>query len=160
MPFLALLKLIPLKDWLYGSAIVALLIGFGVYTAHERGVGEAKEIAAVAKAVAVQNTKTQKVVLNANLQIQAANAAANAAMAVAPADSPSVIVRYGTSEGACAVLPARSSGSGQNAPAESSVEHTIDIGPPLDTIGRDADAEIVYLQTYIKACQTAGYCKK
>lgn len=42
-----LLSLIPIKDWVYGGLIVALLIGFGVYTKHERNVGAAHEVAAL-----------------------------------------------------------------------------------------------------------------
>ncbi len=38
----ALLKFVPLKDWLYGAMIVALLAAFGAYTVHERHIGEAK----------------------------------------------------------------------------------------------------------------------
>lgn len=157
---LALLKLVPLKDWLYGSAISALLIGFTVYSAHERGVGVAHEKAAVTKAVAVQTAQTQKVVSNANLQIQAADAAVHAAMAVAPADSPSVVVRYSTSAGACTVPAASSAGSGPDDSSHVPEESTVDIGPPLDTIGRDADSQVIYLQSYIRACQAAGYCGK
>lgn len=45
-PFLAL---IPTKDWIYLSLIIAVLIGFGSYTIHERHVGAAKEVAALEK---------------------------------------------------------------------------------------------------------------
>jgi hypothetical protein len=50
MPFLALLKLIPLKDWLYIAAIVAIISLFVGYTMHERHVGAVHELAAVTKA--------------------------------------------------------------------------------------------------------------
>lgn len=49
---LALLSLIPTKDFIYGSAIVALLAIFGAYTLHERRLGAAHEAAAVATASA------------------------------------------------------------------------------------------------------------
>lgn len=52
MPFLALLRLIPSKDWLYIAAIVALLSSFTAYTIHERHVGAAHQLAAVARASA------------------------------------------------------------------------------------------------------------
>ncbi len=35
----------PIKDYIYGGAILALLIGFGWYTAHERNIGKAHELA-------------------------------------------------------------------------------------------------------------------
>lgn len=65
---LALFKLIPLKDYLYGALVSALLIAFGVYTHHERTVGAAHTIAAVeaesnrqkqVTAAAVKATATQ-----------------------------------------------------------------------------------------------------
>lgn len=46
---MALLSLIPFKDWVYGGIIVALLIGFGVFVHHERTVGAAHEVAALQK---------------------------------------------------------------------------------------------------------------
>lgn len=42
-----MLSLIPFRDWCYLGAIVALLIGFGVYTKHERNIGAAHEVAAL-----------------------------------------------------------------------------------------------------------------
>jgi hypothetical protein len=45
----ALLALIPLKDWIYGGIIVAILAGFGWYTVHERDLGKASEVAALKK---------------------------------------------------------------------------------------------------------------
>jgi hypothetical protein len=46
---LALLKLVPLKDWIYLSLIVALLGGFVSYTIHERDIGKAHELAVLKK---------------------------------------------------------------------------------------------------------------
>lgn len=45
----ALLKLVPLKDWVYLSLILALLGGFGAYTIHERHLGAAHEITVLKK---------------------------------------------------------------------------------------------------------------
>lgn len=59
---LALLKLIPLKDWLYGALIVALLAGFGAYTIHERHIGEQKvekKDAALRAAATALNTASE-----------------------------------------------------------------------------------------------------
>lgn len=42
-----MLSLIPIKDWIYLGAILALLAGFGVFVHHERTVGAAHEIAAL-----------------------------------------------------------------------------------------------------------------
>ncbi len=45
----ALLKLVPLKDWVYLSLILVLMGGFVSYTIHERHLGAAHEIAALKK---------------------------------------------------------------------------------------------------------------
>ena len=59
---LALLKLVPLKDWLYCGAIAALLIGFGVFVHHERSVGAANELHSVQTASArVQAAADKKI---------------------------------------------------------------------------------------------------
>jgi len=57
--------LIPGKDQFYGAVIVALLVGFGWYTHHERALGAAHEVAALKissdkleKAAAKQVTQT------------------------------------------------------------------------------------------------------
>lgn len=44
----ALLAAIPLKDYVYGAIIIALLTAFGVYTHHERVVGADEALAPVA----------------------------------------------------------------------------------------------------------------
>ena len=87
------LALIPAKDWLYGAIITALLISFGVYTAHERDIGKAKEAAAVASATkkaldaatkaneirAAADAKTiQSLTSDYNAKLAASNASASA----------------------------------------------------------------------------------
>jgi hypothetical protein len=44
---MGLLALVPVKDWLYGGVILAMLAGFGWYTVHERNLGAAHEVAAL-----------------------------------------------------------------------------------------------------------------
>lgn len=56
----AILSLVPLKDWIYGGIIVALLAGFGVYTVHERHLGAAHEVAALQKSSAALQAKAQE----------------------------------------------------------------------------------------------------
>jgi hypothetical protein len=51
MPFALLFA--KFKDYVYLGAIVALLIGFGLFVHHERAVGEAKVIAADQKAAVI-----------------------------------------------------------------------------------------------------------
>lgn len=65
---LALLKLIPLKDWLYIGCIAVLLAGFASYTVHERHVGEAvvekKDVALRAAAAALNKASENLADLN------------------------------------------------------------------------------------------------
>lgn len=62
MPILALLKLVPLKDWLYVAAIVAIIGLFSWYTVHERHIGAAHELAAVTKASDKAKADAEKLV--------------------------------------------------------------------------------------------------
>jgi hypothetical protein len=71
----ALLALIPFKDWVYGGIILSLLIGFGVYTVHERNLGAAHEVAAL-KASSDKLTK-ETAAQTAALKAQATTAEQN-----------------------------------------------------------------------------------
>jgi hypothetical protein len=73
----ALLALVPIKDWVYLSLILALIGGFVSYTIHERHLGAAHEVAALKKS---SNT------------LQAAAVKHNAEIAKAYAASSSKIV--------------------------------------------------------------------
>jgi hypothetical protein len=55
-----LLSLLSAKDAFYGALVLGLAIAFGVYTIHERHIGEAHEAAAVAKATAALEADTAK----------------------------------------------------------------------------------------------------
>lgn len=162
---LALLKLIPLKDWLYGGVIVALLIGFGVFVHHERNVGATKVITADAAAVAKQAAHNTEIETHAQQTVtQISETYAKAVAAPPAADAPHLWVRQPSSScpaGANA-SPARAADGGPvvSAAVPSAGEDAIDFGPPLDKSFQDADAQVTGLQDYIKACQTAGLCKR
>lgn len=69
---LALLKLIPIKDWVYLSLIVALGLAFGAYTIHERHIGEAKieqKDNALRAAATALNTASSKLAQTKETQI-------------------------------------------------------------------------------------------
>ena len=140
--FAVLKKLIPIRDWLYAGAFIALLAGFGWFVHHERQVGEQKIEAADARAAAAQ------LALN-----KAKEAAAQTASTTIGATYEKV-VRIPV-VGDLGVSCVRN-----NAPAGSDVSKTADnrsgnpqapIGgnaAPFDptgaalTVGRDADAQI------------------
>lgn len=69
------LSLVPIKDWLYVGAIVALLIGFGVFVHHERSLGAAAEVRVVQEASAKVQAAAAKQVAALNSQHAATVAA-------------------------------------------------------------------------------------
>lgn len=148
----AFLSLIPLKDWLYGGAIIALLIGFLCFIRHERAIGEAKVIASDQKAVAAQVERDQAVQAVASVATSLAEKTYEKTIAapVTHAPVPSRLCNNALSHGALPGAPA-GNGSGDN-PAVSGVP---DAGTLAElqrfadnavTIARDADAQVIALQ--------------
>lgn len=139
---------LPLKDWLYGGAIIILLIAFGLYTSHERGVGADKVRAQDAKldAAAVQHSldvaalADKKTTTNGDNYVAAINAPIP--------DSPRVVCKRAV---APVVMPEAASRPGlPDAAANGAEATTVDIGAPIDTVGRDADAKIIALQNQVR----------
>lgn len=155
---LALLKLIPLKDWLWALLLVIVSVAFVSYTVHERHIGQAQIEASDAKAVAVQAAHNK---LLENVAVESINVTAqkyHAAGAAPIPDSPHVLVRS-VARNPGSVPQTSCSATGTNgAPGVSEdsagdPSTSIDIGPGLDRVGRDADAEVTALQDIIKAYQ-------
>lgn len=157
---LALLsKLVPFRDWVYLGAIVALLITFGVYTHHERAIGEHKIEAVDAKLAAAQRQHNQKVEDNAQSDIGASVAQYNVSVGGPLAPVPVLVCNRAPGPAAVrdhAGAPAASDGRA-SVPAESTVP--FDPAPAVINDARDADAQVTLLQSYIRACQKAGFCK-
>lgn len=139
---------LPLKDWLYGGAIIVLLIAFGLYTSHERGIGEAKikaQDAALAAAAKQHNLDVQaladkKTAGNGDTYVATTHAAIP--------DSPHVVCNR---PAAAHVVPEAASNTGvPDATAHSAAATPVDIGPPIDTAGRNADALITALQNQVR----------
>jgi hypothetical protein len=165
---LALLKLIPLKDWVYCGLIAALLAGFTWYTFHERAVGQAHIKAADRRVQQAALIHNQEVETRAKTLTDAAVAAYKATVAApAAADAPHLLcvapgpdhvpAHAGDRPRAHAAVDVSDT---RPADHESSVEHAVDIGPVLDKLHEDADAEVKALQAYVSACQAAGICLK
>jgi hypothetical protein len=170
MPVFAFLKLIPTKDYIYGGVILALLIAFGVYTHHERQVGRDQIEAANDKVARAQEIHNDEVEFAAKAHTDAALAIYRSTLASSPSvDAPHVWVRD-YEGGACSVRGDAASGPVADGGAivstagtpdhESTVEHARDIGPSLDKLLEDADAQVVALQEYIHACQDEGVCTR
>ena len=152
---LALLKLIPFKDWVYGSIIVALLAGFGWYTHHERQVGATKLQAAVTQVA----DRAEAAVVAANTVAKTAetqNAKVYTQVVVTPVPRPLGIVCHRTGPGSNPVPQAHAvAGAAVGKPAaDRGAEASYDPSGPALAVGRQADAEIAYLQARVKELET------
>lgn len=142
---IALLKLIPFKDWVYGGVIAALLIGFGVYTVHERHIGAENQAVKTAKVAERAEAQVQEVTVTA--QKEELKNAKDFDQAVAAGSVPGVGIvcqRTGRDQ-----VPQAGSVAAPRA-GEQSADGTE--GRSYDPSGavlirtRDADAQIAYLQ--------------
>lgn len=147
---LALLKLIPFKDWIYGSIIVGLLIGFGWYTHHERQVGAAKLQAAVTQVA----SRAEAAVVAANTAAQTAetqSAKTYIKVVTAPAPRNIGLVCHRSGPGSGAVPEAHAvAGTGPGKPAaDGGSAATFDPSGAALEVGAKADAQIAYLQARV-----------
>lgn len=165
---MGLLSLIPFRDWCYLAAIIALLVGFGIFVHHERFIGEQKILAADAKTVAIQTKHDEDVQNAAKTASQEALAAYVAAHAV-PTLPPAHLVcrRPASNSGAMSGDGGSAKGSDANntaAPVSTGTsEQGFDPGPGVSAVAADADEEIfelrrqnTLLQALIRSYQAAG----
>jgi hypothetical protein len=154
-------KVIPFRDWIYLGVFVALIGGFVYYTHHERVIG-AQKIEAADKAAAQKQAATvAKVEDNARTELQSATQAYAAAMDAAHAPAPKLVCYSAAPNSGRVPGHAGTSGSGNgtpSVPAESSVP--FDPAPAILDNDKQADAQVALLQSYIRACQSAGICAK
>jgi hypothetical protein len=158
---LALLsKLVPIRDWIYLGAFVALLAAFGCYTVHERHIGEQKIVAADKRAADKQAAAVAKVESDASTAIRSMQAAYNAALAAPVSPAPRLVCYAASADRGGVRADAAPSGR-SHAAAAVPAESTIPFDPAPAVIGdaRDADAQIALLQAYVQACQKAGVCR-
>lgn len=155
MPALLLfLKKIPLREWAYVALIAALATALIVFAQHERRVQRDKDQAAqkrVDAAAIVHNVEVEK---RAGVMAQQLASAYHTALAAPPAPAPALVCRAAApvpqhvhqSQGSAAAGPAG------NAPAPGGAEDSpaFDPSPAVIRDGADANAQILYLQGYIK----------
>jgi hypothetical protein len=149
--------MITTKDWVYAGVIAALLAAFGVYTVHERHVGEHKIEAADARVVAAQivhNTEVDHVV---QTKVAAAVADYESLAPIPVAAVVPVLVCHASGSGP--VLQSRgapSAGNGKRI-AVPTPAATADAGfnpaPAISADGSAADEEIEHLQKKITLLQ-------
>jgi hypothetical protein len=142
---LALLKLIPIKDYIYGAIIAALLVFIGICKHDHTVVKEVKQIGTAAQAVVKTDDATAE-----KTETQSALIYKQAIVIPAVGDVGIECVREHPGSSA---LPAPIAGTGAatNQPAADSGS-----GPQYDPSGaaltraRAADAQIAYLQRRVK----------
>jgi hypothetical protein len=144
---LALLKLIPLKDWFYCTVICALLGGFVTYTIHERHIGEARIIAADTRAALVAQAKDKAIEAAAQDASNAIGVVYEKAVAI-PSVADLGVVCHAPARSQLSQAPVNQSGATDSANSP--------VGPPYDptgpalTVGRNADSQIRALQDQLK----------
>lgn len=153
----ALWALIPTKDKLYGLLVIALCIGFGAYTRHERSIGATKLAMEQSKVVANQAARAAEKTAVGASKSTSAEVRYVSTINAAVLDSPHLLVL--DSGAATTAMCAAEYPTERDVPTESSVEHPRDVGPELDKIGRDADAQVTFLQSLVKSCVDIGACK-
>jgi hypothetical protein len=147
----ALLALVPVKDWIYGGIIAALLAGFGYYTIHERDVQKAKDFAAAARAVAAANKKVGAD--NAQAQTtETSNALIyKQAVAIPPVGDLGIMCQHtGSSVSLSKADGVAATAAGNQSADSGSGPASFDPSGAILTRARDADAQIAYLQSRVK----------
>ena len=148
----AFLKLIPLKDYLYGAAILALLVAFGAFTLHERQVGMNKIEAADAKVAAAAIARDKAVEAAAQSASNNIGLIYEKAVAIPPVASLGVVC-HAPSGGVVPKTPQGGSGTSGAAPVVGGGPAFDPSGPAL-TVGRNDDALILALQNEVKTLMT------
>ena len=151
---------IPIKDYLYIGAIIALLVFFGFFVHHERGVGAAKVVAADSRAVAAQVQRDDALRTVAALSTSVAQGDYSHAISTPIVNAP-VPVRLCHNAQRSSPVPSAASpdSSGTAAPAGGSedagaVTELQQFADAAVQIARDDDAQIIALQTDLAALRT------
>lgn len=159
----ALLALIP-SNWkfiLEGVAALAVAVYISWFLHHERQIGRDEVTAAQNAVVAAKKVTNAKIETLAQARIDAALAQYRSALA-APTVNP-VHVGVCNHAGSSGTIGSHA-GAGLGADAGADVQeavgpvHDTDIGPYTDNLLDAAEDQIVYLQSYIRACQEKGIC--
>jgi hypothetical protein len=155
---MGLLSLIPIKDWIYGAIILALLISGGVYLhnrdmRYEQKGRQQIETADAKLAATVQkhNTDLQNAAADKDAAVEKAYAEGLSNAPIQPA--PRVVCVRPFKAGSNGVSSTASGAGNQGKGPQSGVSaadsgegSTLDIGPPITVRGKDADVQIKALQ--------------
>lgn len=150
------------KFYLEGAAALAVAVYLSWFLHHERQIGRDQVTAAqnaVVAAKKVTNAKIEQLAQDRIAQALAQYRAANAASVVNPVHVS--VCTLASPRGSSTPGSHAGAGRGPNDPAD--VQEAVgpvhtDIGPYTDNLLDRADAQVEYLQSYIRACQEKGIC--
>jgi hypothetical protein len=156
---------IPTKVYVILIALVAAVVGLGIFAWHEREVGANEIKTTNIKVAAARQLHDVEVQDAAKSQVDAAVAAFQAAHSAPLAPAPAIVCTAAAPrpDGVPAVRGAAGSGDGAPAVPEESTgpsNATFDPAPAVIQDGADADAQIELLQSIIRSYQTAGVVRK
>jgi hypothetical protein len=135
----ALLALIPVKDWVYGGIIAALLVGFGWYTVHERHEGAEKILAADKKLADTVAAKDKIIADNAQLELVDVGNHEKLALAAPPIPDAGLVCQSSSSP----TVAANSGDSNKPANQSGTVSAgSFDPSGAILTLLRDSDVQV------------------
>lgn len=151
--------MLPIKEWLYIGAIIAILSAFSWYTYHERSVQHQKDIAADARVVAAQQIHDKEVIDKAStLAKDKIDELQNQINSKPASDAPSLRVCIPKSPSPPRVPTVPSGQKSDAVPGESTVVPEQDLGHELDKRFADDDARLKAAQIVLQACIDSGRC--
>jgi len=143
---------IPLKDYIYLAFIATLLVAFGLWSKHERDVEHAKDVAADAKAVAVQKKLDDTLEANAAVATAINEGAYDHAITVPVTNVPvpvglcHITLRSGTVSGPASGDQSGNTVTGSGGTDEGSTAELQRFANAAVQIARDSDAQVLALQ--------------
>lgn len=144
---IALLKLIPFKDWVYGGIIAALLVGFGVYTAHERHIGAENQAVKTARVAEKAEAQVQEVTVTAQKEELKSAKDFDQAVAAGPVSGIGIVCqRTGARRDQVPQAGSVTASRAGEQSTDGTEGRSYDPSGAVLTRTRDADAQIAYLQ--------------
>ena len=151
---------LPIRDYLYLGAILVILIGFGVFTHHERTVGAAAVVASDQKAVQAQRERDTALQTTTALATSVANGEYTREIEIPISDAPVPVGLCHAARGDRTVPGAAAKDSSGISQAisgtedASAIEQLQQFADAAVTIARDADAQVSALQADIQTLRT------
>lgn len=154
---LALLRALPLKDYIYFGAIIVIVLGGWGYVHSKETQAVLKDRANAAKVASVTKDRNEAITaLATNGITKIGDRYVATITAPPPADSPHVFVCKRTAPSGGSAVPEAAGHPGVPAPAaDVPAAAPVDIGPPIDRTGRDADALVLALQDTVRTLVAA-----